>query len=79
MNYREPDPESPHPPVRPWTLTLEVVHLGGPAFDLNQHGETVAADIAGRLADIVIDLPGGTRIRIETYMDTTDTTVEAHP
>lgn len=56
------------------------MHLSGPAFDLDQHGETVAAEIAGRLADIVIALPGGTRVRIETYMDTTDTTtLEASP
>ena len=57
---------------RPWILTLEVVHLSGPAFDLDQHSESVETEIIKRLADVVLHLGGRTTVRIETYMDRTD-------
>jgi hypothetical protein len=82
MSHREPDPDSPCPPLRPWTLTPEIVHLSGPPFELDQHAEAVVTEIVDRLADVVVHLPGGTRVRIETYMDTIDAPVhglEAHP
>ncbi|QMU69162.1 hypothetical protein [Streptacidiphilus sp. P02-A3a] len=59
-------------PRFPWTLTLEVVHLDGPPFDLDRHSESVETEIIRRLADVVIPLNDQTTIRIETYMDRTD-------
>ena len=63
---------------RPWRLTLEVEHLGGPPFDLDRHGEGVENAVIERLADCVVHLGGGTSVRIETYMDRT-TEVEIQP
>jgi len=60
------------PAPRPWVLTPEVVHLSGPAFDLDQHSETIETEIIKRLADVVLDLSGRTTVRIETYMDRID-------
>ena len=59
-------------PGRPWTLTLEVAHLHGPAFDLDQHGGDIETAIIDRLRDIVIDLDGGTSVHVETYLHCTE-------
>jgi len=65
--------QSPAPAApRPWILTLEVVHLSGPAFDLDQHSESVETAIIKRLADVVLHLGGRTTVRMETYMDRID-------
>jgi hypothetical protein len=55
-------------PCRPWTLTLEVEHLEGPSFDLDQHGDDIEDVIINLLRDVVIDLDGGTSVRIETHV-----------
>ncbi len=61
-------------PCRPWTLTLEVVHLEGPPFDLDQHGDMVEELIHRALRDMTLRLPGGTVIRIESHMRRSDLT-----
>jgi len=63
-------------PCRPWTLTLEGGHLGGPSFDLDRHGESVENATIERLADCVVHLGGGTVVRVETCMDRTDLETE---
>lgn len=55
-------------PCRPWTLTLEVVHLDGPQFDLDRHGRAVEEMIISSVCDLVYRLADGTVIRIESYM-----------
>jgi len=65
-------------PCRPWRLTLEVEHLGGPPFELDRHGEAIETEIIERLADVVVHLAGGTSVRVETYMDRT-TDMELRP
>ena len=59
-------------PCRPWTLILEVAHLHGPAFDLDQHGGDVETAIIDRLRDVVVDLDSGTSVRVETYLHRTE-------
>ena len=70
-------------PCRPWTLQLEVEHLGGPPFDLDRHGEAVEAEIFDLLRDVVLHLSGGTSVRIETHLrrtgDETLPELEAQP
>jgi len=59
-------------PCRPRALSLEVGHLAEPAFDLDRHGEAFETETTHLPCDIVLDLDGGTRVRIETYLHRVD-------
>lgn len=56
-------------PCRPWTLTLEVTHLDGPPFDLDQHGAAAEGMVTRALGDMTLRLPGGTTVRVESHID----------
>ncbi len=64
-------PEQDLPSPRPWALVLEVVHLDGPPFDLDRHGERIETAIFELFANCVVHLGGGTKVRVETYMHRT--------
>ncbi|QMU68661.1 hypothetical protein [Streptacidiphilus sp. P02-A3a] len=57
---------------RPWTLTLEVVQLEGPEFDLERHRRVVEELIIRDVCDMVFRLEDGAVIRIESYLGRRD-------
>jgi len=75
-------PPEPEPILRwPWTLTLGVLHLGGPPFDLDKYAAEVEDLVIEYVRNMRFELPGGTTIHVEANIDRTDTPahgLEAH-
>jgi hypothetical protein len=68
-------------PYVPWSVTLEVDHLNGPPFNLDQHANEAEDRLTAELDNMIISLAGGTRIRVGIHAITrnTDTATEVQP